>query len=109
MCSTPDGFVISTFEAHSVRDFIHAAFNAVDIPVESNGKKGTEEEYVRTDTGEIVVKINPDFYRPAEVDFLLGDNTKAKTLLKWNPKISFEDLVRIMTEYDLEKEAKNGN
>ena len=97
----PNDFVIATGETHSVRDFLEASFAAVGIEVESNGKKGMEEKYVRKDTGKVVLEINPEFFRPAEVDLLIGDAGKANTVLGWKPKIKFEQLVQMMVESDL--------
>lgn len=102
----PEDYVISTGENHSVREFVEEAFKIAGIQVKSNGKKGAEEEYVRVDTGEIVVKIDPSYYRPAEVDVLLGDSSKARKELGWKPKIMFKELVKEMVESDL-KELKN--
>lgn len=98
---TPEDFVIATGEARSVREFLEETFKVIGIPIKSNGKKGLEEEYIRTDTGKVVVKIDPKYYRPAEVDFLLGDATKAEKLLKWKPKIKFNELVKEMVEEDI--------
>jgi GDPmannose 4,6-dehydratase len=105
----PDDFVIATGKAHSVRDFLHSALDHAEIPYETNGKEGVEEKYFRTDTGDTILKINPKFYRPAEVDFLLGDPTKAKTLLNWEPKYSFEELVKVMYNHDFQKNKKRLN
>ena len=102
----PDDFVVATGEAHTVRDFLEAAFGAVDIPVMSDGDTGVDEKYVRQDTGEVVLKLDKRFYRPAEVDYLCGDATKAKKLLGWKPETSFDELVMLMVRYDLEAEAK---
>lgn len=98
----PDDYVIATGETHTVREFLEEAFKAVEIEIESNGKEGIEEEYIRKDTGEAVVKINPKYFRPAEVDTLRGDTTKAREELGWKPKILFKDLVKEMVEADLE-------
>jgi len=97
----PEDYVLSTGENHSVREFLEEAFYTAGIKVKSNGKKGIEEEYIRTDTREVVVRINPNYFRPAEVDILLGDASKAKKELKWIPKIMFKDLVRDMVESDI--------
>jgi GDPmannose 4,6-dehydratase len=97
----PSDYVIATGETHSVREFLEEAFRAVEIPIKSNGKQGVDEEYVRTDTGEVVVKIDSVFFRPAEVDLLIGDSTKARKELGWTPKILFKDLVREMVLSDL--------
>ena len=98
----PDDFVIATGETHTVREFLEESFALVGIDVQPNGKTGLEEEYIRTDTGDAVVKIDPRYLRPTEVDVLLGDSTKAKKQLKWQPQIKFKDLVKEMIEKDSE-------
>ncbi|MEH7327501.1 GDP-mannose 4,6-dehydratase [Priestia megaterium] len=99
----PEDFVIATGEMHSVREFVQLAFKHTGIDIEWSGK-GLEEKGTNKATGEVIVEIDPKFFRPAEVDQLLGDPTKAKTLLNWNPtKTSFEELVRIMVEADMKK------
>ncbi len=99
----PEDFVIATGEMHSVREFVQLAFKHTGIEIEWSGE-GLEEKGTNKATGEVIVEIDPKFFRPAEVDQLLGDPTKAKTLLGWNPtKTSFEDLVRIMVEEDMKK------
>jgi GDPmannose 4,6-dehydratase len=103
----PDDFVISTGEAHSVRDFLERAFHYVGIEIESNGESGVDEVYFRKDTGDPVVKINKDFYRKAEVDYLLGDSSKARKVLGWKPEVSFDGLVDIMMSHDLDMERQN--
>ncbi|MFA5930728.1 MAG: GDP-mannose 4,6-dehydratase [archaeon] len=97
----PDDFVIATGETHSVREFLEESFKAVGIPIKSNGKIGVEEEYIREDNGKVVVKIDPVFFRPAEVELLIGDPSKAKKELGWKPKILFKDLVKEMVLDDL--------
>ncbi|MFS0620657.1 GDP-mannose 4,6-dehydratase [Priestia megaterium] len=99
----PEDFVIATGEMHSVREFVQLAFKHTGIEIEWSGK-GLDEKGTNKATGEVIVEIDPKFFRPAEVDQLLGDPTKAKTLLNWNPtKTSFEELVRIMVEADMKK------
>ncbi|NCT37344.1 GDP-mannose 4,6-dehydratase [Bacillus sp. EB93] len=99
----PEDFVIATGEMHTVREFVELAFKHTDIEIEWNGK-GVEEKGINKATGEVIVEIDPRFFRPAEVEQLLGDPTKAKTVLGWNPtKTSFEELVRIMVKSDLKK------
>ncbi|MFS2168907.1 GDP-mannose 4,6-dehydratase [Priestia megaterium] len=99
----PEDFVIATGEMHSVREFVQLAFKHTGIEIEWNGE-GLEEKGTNKATGEVIVEIDPKFFRPAEVDQLLGDPTKAKTLLNWNPtKTSFEELVRIMVKADMKK------
>ncbi|MEW6675149.1 MAG: GDP-mannose 4,6-dehydratase [Nitrospirota bacterium] len=101
----PDDYVIATGENHSVRKFVHQAFKVVDIELEWEGE-GVEERGVDKATGKVVVEVSPDFYRPAEVNTLLGDYSKARANLGWQPKTSFDELVEIMVERDLEREGK---
>lgn len=99
----PEDFVIATGEMHTVREFVELAFKHVDINIEWIGE-GIEEKGINKLTGEVVVEVDPKYFRPTEVDQLLGDPTKAKTLLGWNPtKTSFEELVKIMVTKDMEK------
>ena len=96
----PDDYVIATGETHSVREFVVAAAAAAGIEIEWSGE-GTDEVGRDRATGKVVVDVDPRFYRPAEVDLLLGDPSKAKTKLDWEPKISFEALAEIMMNADL--------
>lgn len=99
---TPEDFVIATGEMHSVREFCTLAFKEVGINLRWEGK-GVDEKGVDMDTGKVIVEVDPKYFRPAEVEQLLGDPTKAKTLLGWNPtKTSFEELVKLMVKHDLE-------
>jgi|TARA_Y100000310_G_scaffold263274_1_gene273431 GDPmannose 4,6-dehydratase len=93
----PDDFVIATNETHSVREFVEESFRIMDMPITWEGE-GVNE--VGKFNGKIVVKINPKFYRPADVDLLLGDYTKVKEKLGWEPKTKFKELVRMMVESD---------
>ncbi|RNF39518.1 GDP-mannose 4,6-dehydratase [Planococcus salinus] len=96
----PEDFVIATGEMHTVREFATLAFKYAGIDIEWSGE-GIEEKGFNKVTGEVVVEIHPDYFRRAEVDQLLGDPTKAKTLLGWNPtRTPFEKLVEIMVEND---------
>lgn len=98
---TPEDFVIATGQMHSVRDFCTLAFKEAGIELEWQGN-GIDEKGIDRKTGKTLVEVDPKYFRPTEVDQLLGDPTKAKTLLKWNPtKTSFEELVHIMVEYDM--------
>ena len=98
---TPDDFVIATGEQYSVRDFCTLSFRYAGIELEWQGK-GVDEKGIDKKTGKVLVEVSPDFFRPTDVVTLLGDPTKAKTELGWNPrKTSFEELVRIMTEHDV--------
>lgn len=98
---TPEDFVIATGEQHSVREFTERAFHEVGIDLRWEGE-GLEERGIDIATGRILVEVDPKYFRPAEVETLLGDPTKAKELLGWNPsKTSFEELVRIMVRHDV--------
>lgn len=97
----PDDFVIATGEMHTVREFCTIAFNNVGISLRWEGE-GVDEKGIDENTGKTLVEVDPKFFRPAEVDQLLGDPTKAKKQLGWNPcKTSFEELVKIMTDHDM--------
>lgn len=97
----PDDFVIATGEMRTVREFCTYAFEEVGIKLRWEGE-GINEKGVDTETNEIIVEVNPKFFRPAEVDLLIGDPTKAKEQLGWNPrKTSFEELVKLMVKEDL--------
>ncbi len=105
---TPDDFVVATGEQHSVREFCQLAFHEVGIELEFKGE-GVDEVGVDKATGRVLVEVSPDFYRPTDVVNLLGDPTKAKRLLGWNPnKTSFEDLVKLMVKSDMAKIASEG-
>jgi GDPmannose 4,6-dehydratase len=101
----PEDYVIGTGKTHSVREFIEESFRAVDMPIKWEGK-GLDE--VGKYNGKIVVKISPKFYRPAEVDYLMANPAKAKKELKWQPKTTFRELVRMMVETDLNHLTKYG-
>ena len=96
----PDDYVAATGESHTVREFIEESFRLVGHPVEWRNS-GPDEIGIDTVTGKSVVRIDPRYFRPAEVDFLLGDASKAKRKLGWEPTVRFHELVRIMTEGDL--------
>jgi len=93
----PGDFVIGTGETHSIREFIDIAVREIGGSVSWQGQGESE---VGVSDGEIIIKVNPEFYRPAEVDILIADITKARDVLGWTPKISFEDLVKQMTRND---------
>jgi len=95
----PDDYVIATGETHSVREFCEFAFQVADMPITWKGS-GLEEVGVTSD-GTERVRIDPRYFRPAEVDLLLGDASKARRELGWEPKVHFEELVRMMVESDL--------
>ena len=98
---TPEDFVIATGEYHTVREFCTLAFKEVGIELRWEGK-GVEEKGFDVNTGRELVAVDPKYFRPAEVEQLLGDPTKAKTMLGWNPrKTSFPELVKIMVQHDM--------
>jgi len=96
----PEDFVIATGEQHTVREFVEKAFEVLDIIIIWEGT-GANEKGIDSKTGKVIVEIDPKYYRPTEVETLLGDPTKAKTVLGWDPKeTSFERLVKLMVESD---------
>ena len=103
-----DDFVLATGETHSVREFTERSFAHVGITLEWQGK-GEDERGVCTKTGRTLVKVDPRYYRPTEVDFLQGDSTKAGRVLGWKPETSFDELVRDMMESDLRVMSRGRN
>ena len=97
----PDDFVIATGEQHSVREFVTLAAAEIGIKVEWRGS-GIDEQGVDTATGKAIVKVDPRYFRPTEVETLLGDPSKAKAKLGWEPEHTFSDLVREMVASDME-------
>ena len=98
---TPEDFVIATGEYHTVREFCTLAFKEVGIELRWEGK-GVEEKGIDVNTGRELVAVDPKYFRPAEVEQLLGDPTKAKTILGWNPrKTSFPELVKLMVQHGM--------
>jgi GDPmannose 4,6-dehydratase len=102
---TPEDFVLATNETHSVREFAELAFKELGIEVEWKGK-GVDEIGVCAKTGKTIIKIDPAYFRPTEVDLLVGDYSKAKKLLGWEPKTTFKELVKIMVKADWERVQK---
>lgn len=99
----PEDFVIATGEMHTVREFATLAFKEAGIELRWEGE-GVNEKGIDVATGKSLVEVDPKYFRPSEVEQLLGDPTKAKTLLGWDPcKTSFEELVSIMVRHDMEK------
>jgi GDPmannose 4,6-dehydratase len=99
---TPDDYIISTGEIHSVREFVELAFKELDIDIKWQGE-GVEEQGFDGKTGQVIVKIDPKYYRPTEAAFLLGKAEKAEKILKWKSKTSFKELVKIMMDADYQK------
>ena len=105
---SPDEYVLATGETHTVREFTELAFARLGIDIDWEGKDEYERGVCRK-TGKVVVEVSPQYYRPTEVDLLLGDASKAKSVLGWEPKTTFRKLVEIMTDADFklaEKEAR---
>lgn len=96
----PEDYVISTGVAHEVREFVDLAFDMAGMPLRWEGE-GIEEKAYAKDTGKELVSVNPAFFRPAEVEFLLGDSSKAAKQLDWRPEITFEQLVSRMVSHDI--------
>jgi GDPmannose 4,6-dehydratase len=103
----PDDYVLATGEAHSVREFAETAFAHVGRSIEWHGK-GTAERGVEAATGEVRIEIDPRYFRPTEVDFLIGDPSKARRKLGWRHKTDFGALVREMVDADLELMRRAG-
>ena len=103
----PEDYVIATGETHTVREFVELAFEEVGISIEWKGK-GEDEIGMNSETGDEIIKINPRYYRPAEVEVLLGDPSKAEKELGWERKISFKELVSGMVSYDLKYDDFGG-
>lgn len=100
----PRDCVIATNETHTVREFVELAFKEIGIDLNWKGK-GVEEKGYNRETGKLLVDINPRYFRPAEVELLWGDSTKAETELNWERKVSFKELVKMMVDYDMREIA----
>ncbi|ADE35618.1 GDP-mannose 4,6-dehydratase [Methanohalophilus mahii] len=98
----PEDFVIATGETHSVREFVELAFREVGIDIEWKGE-GVDEVGVDSETGNVLVEIDPAYYRPTEVELLLGNPSKAREKLGWNSNVGFEELVKMMVKGDMGK------
>lgn len=105
---TPDNYTLATGEAHSVREFVELAFKEIGIEVEWHGK-GDEEYGVDKDSCRILVQVNKKYYRPIDIDHLIGDYSKAERILGWKPKTSFKQLVNIMVTDSCHLAAKQEN
>ena len=102
----PDDYVIASGEQHSVREFVEMAFKEVDIEIRWEGK-GVDEKGIDSKSGKVLVEVDPSYFRPTEVESLLGDPTKAKKKLGWKPKISFSDMVAEMVREDIQEAKKD--
>jgi len=101
----PDDFVLATNETHSIREFIEETFRVLGEEIVWDGK-GLDEKGILKSSGKVVIGIDPRYFRPTEVDILIGNPSKAKAILGWEPKITFIDLVKIMVESDFDKVKK---
>jgi GDPmannose 4,6-dehydratase len=102
---SPDDFVMATNETHTVREFTQEAFRQIGVELEWRGK-AEREKGIDSKTGRVYVEIDPKYYRPTEVDMLIGDYSKARIKLGWEPKIKFKELVEIMVQADIKKLSK---
>ncbi len=102
----PDDYVIATGETHTVRELCEKAFEFAGIELVWKGE-GIDEKGLDSKTGQIRVEVDPKYFRPAEVDLLVGDMTKARDKLGWSPKVRFEELIRMMVAFDLENERSS--
>jgi len=106
----PDDYILATGETHSVREFIEECANLLDIPLEWKGK-GIDEKGINSKNGKIIIEMSERYLRPTETELLIGDASKAKKILGWEPKVKFKDLVKIMINAELEtyENGKNPN
>lgn len=104
----PDDYVLATNETHTVREFIELAAEKLGMRVKWEGN-GLNEKGIDTVSGKTIIEIDPDYFRPTEVDLLIGDASKAKKILGWEPKVKFKQLVELMVDADLEKETAANN
>lgn len=104
----PEDYVIATGETHTVRELTELAFKYVGIDIQWQGE-GVDEKGYDKKTGKCLVEVDPKYFRPAEVDILIGDPSKAKRELGWEPKVTFEGLVKLMVEHDLQEIKEKGD
>ena len=102
----PEDYVIATGETHSVREFTELAFKELGIKILWKGE-GREEVGLDASTGKVLIEIDPRYYRPTEVELLIGDPSKAKEKLGWEPKVKLKELVKIMVKTDEESVQRN--
>lgn len=103
----PEDFVIATGETHTIKEFAEKAFGLAGYKIEWKGK-GVDEKGIDKKTGKVLVEVDPKYFRPSEVDMLIGDPTKAKELIGWEPKVKFDELVEIMVKADMDKLENEG-
>ena len=103
----PDDFILATGKTHTIREFVELTFQELDIHVEWDGG-GKDEAGIDKSSGKIIIKVDPNYFRPTEVDLLIGNASKAKSILGWEAKTDLNDLVKIMVRSDLEKIRRRG-
>jgi GDPmannose 4,6-dehydratase len=103
----PDDFVLATGETHSVKEFIDAVFSELEMDLDWKGENENEAGMFKKD-GRVCVEVDPRYYRPTEVELLIGNPAKAKEKLGWIPKTTFKDLAKMMARADFEKVKKRG-
>ncbi len=103
----PEDLVLATGETHSIKEFVDLAFKELDMELEWTGQR-LEETGIDSQSGKTLVRVDPRYFRPTEVEMLIGDPSKAKELLDWEPKVKFEELIRVMVESDWDKVQKRG-
>jgi len=103
----PDDYILATGETNTVRKFVELTFNELGIKIDWQGK-GDKEVGINVETGKIIVKVDPKYYRPTDIDMLVGDASKARKKLNWKPKTNLEDLVKIMVKSDWQKIRRRG-
>ena len=96
----PDDYVVATGITTTIRDFISMTFNELDINITWEGE-GVDEKGIDAKTGKVLIEIDPQYFRPAEVELLIGDPTKAMSKLGWKPKVQLPELVKMMVAHDL--------
>lgn len=105
---TPDNYVLATGETHSVREFIELAFHQINITIEWKGVRGSNTEYgIDTNSKKVLIQVNDTYYRPIDIDTLIGDPSKAQHNLKWKSTVSFPNLVKIMVSHVLKELSPN--
>ena len=97
---SPDDYVIATGETHTVKEFVEECAKCLDIPLEWQGK-GLNEVGINSKNNQVIIRLAERYFRPTEVDLLVGDASKAKNVLEWEPKVKFKELVKLMTEHEL--------
>ena len=102
-----DDYVLATGETHTVKEYCEKAFQELGITIEWTGNE-EKEKGIDPKTGNVIIEVDPNYYRPTEVDILIGDASKAKKELGWEPKVTFDELIKIMIKYDFQKIQKRG-